>query len=174
MKSGLKYFASDLQIWATRDKNMAGRKGKVIKLPIRPSGAATKSQTISAVNLSRPKLRSNEWLRLLSIQNKKSWAYPLNHADQRDYQEIEDIQAGRILPYRPDIYFLNAACTFFRGDRLCWIQDSETSPYRELTPMERRIWDIVGIKDLLGYIRPDSSIQAFVLSGWERIEHLDP
>ncbi len=174
MKSDPKYFASDLQICETRDKNMAGRKGKVIKLPIRESVAATQSETISAFDLSRPKLRSNEWLRLLSIQNKQSWEYPLNSADQRDYQEIEEVQAGRILPYRPDIYFLNAACTFFRGDRLCWIQDSETRPYRELTAMERRIWDIVGIKDLLGYIRPDGSIQAFVLSGWERIEHLGP
>ena len=149
---------------------MATKKGKVIKMPGVSFASATNGSSGPAAKLTPMKLRSNEWLRLLSIINKRKWGYPLIFQDERDYQEIKDIEYGKIRPYWPEKSILNAACTFFRGDKLCWIQDSESSPYRELTPLERRIWDIVGIKDLLGYIRPNGSIQAFVLSHWERIE----
>ncbi|MFP4392317.1 MAG: hypothetical protein ACOC43_08680 [Desulfohalobiaceae bacterium] len=151
---------------------MVGKKGKVLKLPLKVQESQCKSRGANVLGLARLRLRSNEWLRLLSIQNKQRWQFPLNHLDQRDYEEIMAIQAGELQPFRPEKGFLNAACTLFRGDRLCWIEDSETEPYRELTVQERRLWEIVGIKDLLGYLRPDGSIQPFVLSNWERIEHL--
>jgi hypothetical protein len=151
---------------------MAAKKGKVLKLPLKTQEGHCKRGGANVLGLARPRLRSNEWLRLLSIQNKQRWQFPLNAFDQRDYEEILAIQEGRLQPFRPEKNFLNAACTLFRGDKLCWIEDSETEPYRELTPWERRIWDIVGIKDLLGYLKPKGSIQVFVLSGWERIEHI--
>lgn len=120
--------------------------------------------------LFRPKLRSNEWLRLLSITNKQQWRRPLTLLDERDHREIKAIEAGRLAPFRPEAVFLNPACTWFRDGLLCWIQDSESPPFRELTAHERRLWDIVGSWELFGYIRPDGSIQAFILSGWDRVE----
>ncbi|MFW6178555.1 MAG: hypothetical protein ACOC43_09345 [Desulfohalobiaceae bacterium] len=151
---------------------MVSKKGKLLKLPLKAQDGHTRKGSANVLGLARPRLRSNEWLRLLSIQNKQKWEFPLNSLDQRDHEEIMAIQAGRLQPFRPEKGFLNAACTMFRGSRLCWIEDSETQPYRELTAQERVIWDVVGIKDLLGYLRPDGSIQPFVLSGWERIEQL--
>jgi hypothetical protein len=148
---------------------MTDKKGKVLSLDRRTKG---ESPSQGRSGLHRLKLRSNEWLRLLSIMNKEQWRKPLTPLERRDYGEIKEIESGRLAPYRPEAAFLNPACTWFRNGRLCWIQDSESEPYRELTSQERRIWDIVGSWDLFGYIRPGGSIQAFVLSGWDRIEYL--
>ncbi len=119
-------------------------------------------------------MRSNEWQRLQSLRNKQEWKKDLTREDKQDLETIQAIEEERIKPYRPELLYYNAACTGFRKGKLYWIQDSESQPLRELTSRERRMWDIVGPWDLFGFIRPDGSIQPYVLSGWERIEHLIP
>jgi len=110
-------------------------------------------------------LRSNEMHRLLSIQNKIRWNKQLSKEDERDLKEISDIQEGRVEPIKPEQTFLHAALARNIEGRICWIHQLFAEPLRDLTPAEEALWFRVGPGSMYGYLRPDGSIQAYVLSG---------
>jgi hypothetical protein len=149
---------------------MPKSKGRLIRFP---SSRETKDEGEQRRS-RRIRLRSNEWQRLQSLRNKQEWKKELTPEDKQDLKTIQAIEEERQKPYRPELLYYNAACTGFRNGKLFWLQDSESEPLRELTSKERRMWDIVGPWDLFGFIRPDGSIQPYVLSGWDRIAHLLP
>jgi hypothetical protein len=147
---------------------MQKSKGRLIKFPSSHEAKEGGEQRRNR----RIRLRSNEWQRLQSLRNKQEWKKELTPEDNQDLKTIQAIEEERLKPYRPELLYYNAACTGFRKGKLFWLQDSESEPLRELSSRERRMWDIVGPWDLFGFIRPDGSIQPYVLSGWDRIAHL--
>ncbi len=113
-------------------------------------------------------LRSNELNRLLSIQNRLNWKVPLTRDDEQDLEEIKAIQEGRKEMIHPEKPYFQAAFTRHWEGRLCWFQNMDAGPLRELTAEEKTVWEKAGPVTFQGYIRTDGTIKAYVLSGSDK------
>ena len=151
---------------------MTETKGRVLRMEEKLKAMQEKAQ-----NRETPlrRLRSNELNRLLSIQNKLNWKSPLTREDEQDLEEIKDIQEGRKAMIHPEQTYFQAAFTRHWDGKLCWFQNLDDGPLRELTNKEKELWDRTGSVAFHGYIRADGTIQAYILSGSEKHDpHLAP
>ena len=144
---------------------MTESKGRILRMEEKLKAMQEKAQ-----NRESPlrRLRSNELNRLLSIQNKLNWKTPLTQEDEQDLEEIKDIQEGRKAMIHPEQKYFQAAFTRHWDGRLCWFQNLDEGPLRELTAEEKTVWEKTGPVTFQGYIRTDGTIKAYVLSGSDK------
>ncbi|MFW6106453.1 MAG: hypothetical protein ACOC5H_03695 [Desulfovermiculus sp.] len=140
---------------------MSTCKGRVLDLKSRLEG---KKET-SGSGL-RTILRGNELYRLLSLINKIKWGRELSAADEKDLQEIEDIEQGkRSLLHAENRFFPPAFSRHDEHGVLSWFQDLRQGPIRALSAEEAAFFRQVGPIGFHGYLRLNGTIQAYLLSG---------
>jgi len=144
---------------------MSDSKGRILRMEEKLKAMMDKDQL-----RDKPvkKLRNNELNRLLSLKNKINWQSPLSPEDEHDLEEIKAIQEGQKAMVHPEQKFFKAAFTRHWNSKLCWFQNLNEGPLRELTDKEMELWDRAGPVGMFGYIRTDGTIQAYVLSGSEK------